>query len=253
MSGAAVTPKGAVRAPIGAQELLWESGRKRLSELVFDRSLQPRERLSQRNVARLSERIEAHTELDPIRVADVAGRLLVIDGWHRAEALRRCSGELSDELIDIDCLIAPMTLEEAARAALDANEKHGEPLKKADNKRRFLVFMAGKGHLQGARYRSYRDIGARLQIPFKTVERWMKSHFPKVASAMSKGGGYQHEPLSRGGRTPRSPADKLDKPLRDIAGIWRDATEEQRKEMADLLQQRITDLLAGGPVESKDF
>ena len=157
-----------------------------IDQLVLDRAFQVRNDLNKAAISRYKEAYRLDQVLDPVRVADVDGMLILIDGWHRVTALRQL-----DKLY-VDAEIEPMSRDQALWAASIANANHGVPLSKAEHLNVFKNYIAtgrhikGKRGITGIRYKPYRDMANELPInrSHGTIRNWMIEHYPEIAEAM---------------------------------------------------------------------
>lgn len=103
-----------------------------VAELIFD------DRLQCRSMER-PEAIEDYREVlreskvkwpfkDPIEVVDVAGRLHVVDGRHRAKAC------IAEKRAEVRAVVVAGSWEDAVKAAVKANSTHGMPRTAADKR-----------------------------------------------------------------------------------------------------------------------
>ena len=156
-----------------------------IDQLVLDRAFQVRNDLNKGAISRYKEAYRLGHVLDPIRLADVDGMLILIDGWHRVTAL------LQLDRLHVDAEIEPMSKDEALWAASIANAKHGVQLSKAEHLNVFNNYIATGRHIEkkgamGIRYKSYRDMANELPISRShgTIRNWMSEHHPEIAKAM---------------------------------------------------------------------
>jgi hypothetical protein len=173
--------------PGGFQGAPPSSRRDRISidQLVLDPAFQVRNKLNDTAIRRYKEAYRFDRQLDPVRVAEVDGMLILIDGWHRINALR----QLDRPYVDAD--IEPMSRKDALWAASTANAKHGVQLSRAEHLNVFKNYVATGRHIKrrgptGVRYKSYREIADDLPInrSHVTIHNWMKKHHPAIAKAM---------------------------------------------------------------------
>lgn len=157
-----------------------------IDQLVLDPKFQVRNKLNDRAIRRYAELYRAGRRLDPIRVAVVDGMWIVVDGWHRVNALRETGKS------QVNAVLEPMTRKDALWAASVANAKHGVQLSRAEHVNVFKNYIAAGKHIKrksphGAVYKSYRDIADELPVgrTYGTIFNWMKRHFPSIAKAMS--------------------------------------------------------------------
>jgi len=115
--------------------------------------------------------------LPPISVADVNGTLLLVDGWHRLEALKRHEREY------VPAYVFKATEEEAQWKAASANLKHGLPLKPRELRKVFRAYISAKQHRRRGRgLKSYRAMAADLGnvVSYNTVRNWIRSDYPAI-------------------------------------------------------------------------
>jgi hypothetical protein len=168
-----------------------------IDRLVLDPEFQVRTKLDDQAIRRYAAMYEAGRNLDPIKVADVSGVLIVTDGWHRIEALKRIGRP------HVMAVVTEMSREEARWQAATANTTHGVPVKRSELVNVFKLYVRSGKHIKGrgrgghVRYRSYREMQAELPFPVShgTIRNWMFKHFPKIARAI----GDNDVPLASGG------------------------------------------------------
>jgi hypothetical protein len=106
--------------------------------------------------------------MDPVILAQVDGRKapLVIDGWHRVEGAKAVR-------VPIPALVFKLDASTYFQACLQANARHGDPLKKGDNERR--IEAAHKDpELEGLSCRKLAEfLGG---VSHVTIFRWKKKH-----------------------------------------------------------------------------
>jgi hypothetical protein len=156
-----------------------------IDTLVLDPTFQVRTKLDEKAISRYKEAYKFDQLLDPVRVAEVDGMFILVDGWHRITALQR----LTKEYVDVK--IEPMTREEALWAAATANARHGVPLSKKDHFNVFAKYIEAGKHIKRRLptrivYKTYRDIADELPInrSYGTIRNWMTEHYPDIAKAM---------------------------------------------------------------------
>lgn len=163
-----------------------------LASLVTDEALQPREahmvpfREQTRVEARSAEHVgtmrlalEAaqHVELEPLLVADVAGRLLVVDGHHRLKAYRLAGRE------SVPCRVGSMDHRGAVLVSklvnCSARSLEMHPRQRTDAAWQYLAAVTRQGADGLPVGESLRKIAARFGISRATPQRmWRK--LPKV-------------------------------------------------------------------------
>jgi hypothetical protein len=156
-----------------------------IDQLVLDRDFQVRNKLNEKAIRQYKDQYRLGHELDPIRVAEVEGMWILIDGWHRVTALQQLDGR------HVDAVIEPMGRQDALWEASIANAKHGVQLTKAEHINVFNNYVATGKHIKrrgpsGIRYKSYREIADELPLgrSHVTIHNWMKKHHPAIAKGM---------------------------------------------------------------------
>jgi ParB-like nuclease domain len=156
-----------------------------IDQLVLDPAFQVRNKLNDKAIRQYREQYRFERELDPIRVAEVEGMWILIDGWHRVTALRQLERRY------VDAEIEPMSRNDALWAASTANTKHGVQLSRTEHINVFNNYIATGRHIKrkgptGVRYKSYREIAEELPLgrSHVTIYNWMKEHHPGIANAM---------------------------------------------------------------------
>jgi hypothetical protein len=132
----------------------------------------------------------------PIQLADIKGKLFIVDGWHRHSAAT------SLNYGTIEAAVTPMTRPQALQAAALANTRHGAALKPKERRTAFQTFIKGKGHKKSnGSLMSYREISEALggHVGHTTVFGWMQKDFPKIAKDM----GVEAERGKGSGEPPR--------------------------------------------------
>ena len=152
-----------------------------IDRVVRDHSLQVRTKIDSATVGRYAAAMEQGAAFPPIKVADVGGSLLLVDGWHRIEAAGRVGRER------IAATIIPMSREAALWEAAKANLAHGLPLtRRGERTNVFRAYVQAGQHRKKRGYKSYREISMELQglAAHTTIRYWMKAHFPGIAGRM---------------------------------------------------------------------
>jgi hypothetical protein len=156
-----------------------------IDELVLDKVFQVRTKLNEKAIRQYKDAYRSDRQLDAIRVADVDGALILVDGWHRVTALQ----QLGKSMVEAE--ITPMSRDDALWAASIANVKHGVPLSKDDHLKIFVNYMATGRHIKrdtedGPEYKSYRELENDIPIhrSHATIRNWMIDLYPDVARAI---------------------------------------------------------------------
>ena len=155
-----------------------------LSDMVIDEAFQVRSGLSMSAVTSYAAKYKAGGSMPPLRVAriiDSGGVLALVDGFHRAAALKR----LGRETATVE--IVERTARGAKWEAASANLDHGVQLKSKEYLKVFrALVMAQQNRKENGSLMSYREIAAKIggTKSHNTIHTWMKSYFPKTAEAM---------------------------------------------------------------------
>jgi hypothetical protein len=124
-------------------------------------------------------------DMPPIRLANIGGALVLVDGWHRLLAQRKLGRE------EVEAYVDELGEEEAQWEAALANTRNGARLKSQNEKHRvFKLYMRQGRNRVGLRgLKSYREIARDLGglASKSSIENWMKKSFPKVAAKMRSG------------------------------------------------------------------
>lgn len=169
-----------------------------IDRLVLNPEFQVRVKLDEHAIRRYAALYVADRRLDPIRVADVDGVLIVVDGWHRLEALKLSHASHAQ------AVVTAMTRDEAKWEAATANAAHGVQLKRADLVNVFKLYVRSGRHVRKKgeagrilSYKSYREMANELPFPRShgTIRNWMFKYFPGVAYKI----GADDVPLAPGG------------------------------------------------------
>jgi hypothetical protein len=136
--------------------------------------------------------------MPPIRVAEVDGVLILVDGWHRMAALEG----LGIDRVEAE-IVPASSIEEARWLAATANVTHGLPLKRGELRKVFRAYVRARKHLgkHKGQFKSYDEIAVELGRAKSTIYSWMRANFPKIARQMGgndnfkgKGGAPDYEP-----------------------------------------------------------
>ena len=223
----------------------------RIADLLRDRRYQVRHGLDRATVSRYAAAMASGSGFPPVTVALVDGVPVLVDGWHRVEALQGIDRH------DVEAVIVPATEQEAVWMAAKANITHGLPLRKAELRKVFQAYIRSQQHRKGRGIKSYREMAKELSgVTHNTVRNWMQKDFPKIARAM--GGpdadypGGLRDVKPKGGFAATT-YDSLNTALAASRGV-KDPAERSRI-IAEA--ERITaEMKAGGPwepLEEPDF
>ena len=153
-------------------------------------------------------------EFPPLELAEVKGKLYLIEGWHRYEAAHI---KLGHECLEAN--ITPMTWKQAKAKASRANVTQGEGLKPADKRRRLSLHIQGGLHRKkNGNLQSYRELEEELGIPRTTLHRYMELDHHSTFKLMGK-----DNPQSHSAEPPQIDNDPEN--LRRALQLLRDALE----------------------------
>lgn len=156
-----------------------------LANIVTLPDMQPREKgLHLATVRRYKQAMDAGEVFPPILLARVNGALILVDGWHRLEAMRaRGQWETVAEIRDAE------SMAEARLWGYEANRKHGLPLTNSELRQMFRVYLKAGRHRGRRRgqFKSYREMGEELGIPKSTLASWTRADAPSLARALAEG------------------------------------------------------------------
>jgi len=160
-----------------------------LAKIIQHSPWQVRAKLDEKALKDYADRTRAGSLPPPIRVGRVAGKLYLLDGWHRIEAgaLQKLEGLDGEE---VRTLVATMDKHRAQWEAARANMSHGVQLKPKDRHAVFKAFIQSKQHVKAdGTLMSYREMAPFIGKPHTTVRTWVLRYFPKLAAEM---GGTEH-------------------------------------------------------------
>lgn len=154
-----------------------------IRSLVRDPCYQVRGRLDEATVSRYASVLAEGLTMPPIKVANVNGVLIVVDGHHRIAAQeRRGLGAVAAEIFTANA-------SEAQWMAAQANMAHGLPLRKAEIRTAFHALIRARRHIPGpGKLLSYRELTVLMGglIRHTTLRTWMMADFPHIARQMSQ-------------------------------------------------------------------
>ena len=213
-----------------------------IDRLVLDPAFQVREKLDAHAIKRYAAMYEAGHRLDPIRVADVGGLLIVIDGWHRIEAMKLAGREHAT------AVVTAMSRDDAAWEAANANASHGVQLRRADYVNVFKFYVRSRRHIKSrgkggrACYKSYRDMAKELPFPRShvTIRNWMFKYFPGIARQISD----EDVPVATGGLRDATASAEIQSGAEKLAGELLShfqslSSVDDRKEVVRILQHLL--------------
>ncbi len=223
----------------------------RIADLLRDRRYQVRHGLDRATVSRYAAAMAAGVEFPPVTVALVDGVPVLVDGWHRVEAL------LASQRGEVEAVIVPATEQAALWMAASANIAHGLPLRKSELRRVFQAYIQSGQHRKRKGIKSYREMAKELPgVSHNTVRNWMQKDFPKIARAM--GGPDADYPGGLRDVKPKGGfAATTYESLNAALAASRGVTDPAERSRIIAEAERITaEMKAGGhwePVEEPDF
>ena len=221
-----------------------------LTSIARDWTLQARNKLDERTINSYAKAMASGIEFPPVTLADIDGRLLLVDGFHRYEAAAQAG------MTFIRAIVEPMDERQALRTVALANLTHGLPLKAPEKRNAFRLYIKGGGHrdLKTRRLKSYRVIAEEMHgvAQHTTIRNWMLEDFPKIAKAMGSEGGNRAVDLPR--IDPEADRERqLREHLRDVRTLAACLTDpETRHSIRDELLAVLREL-EKQPMEAPDF
>jgi hypothetical protein len=206
--------------------------RVKLADIVTRKAWQVRTRLNAATVTQYLTAYRADADaLPPVKVANVNGTLLLVDGWHRIEALKLLGR------YDVPAWVFPATEEEARWEAARANLTHGLPLKAREVRNVFRAYVRSKRHRTGGRFKSYREIAADLasRVAYTTVRNWMQKEYPAIYRAMQADYDEEKVDWSENGPPGRPGVSSLDAARGNLDAALNEARSMRASERAELV------------------
>lgn len=217
-----------------------------LGRLVLDPSYQVRGKLDGKHISALERVYKSGRKVQPIEVAIVAGKPVLVDGWHRVRAMQRLGRETAE------AIVTEMGELDARWKAAEANTAHGLPLKTRERRAVFHVYVRAKRHIKrnhrrddfdhpGEALKSYREIGAEIGVIHTTVRNWMMKDFPRLAAKMA---GDENFAGPGGDRSPPPPAiDKAKEAIGELLSAFGTAPDDEtRGQLLRLVQDALRDM-----------
>jgi hypothetical protein len=217
-----------------------------LGRLVRDPSYQVRGKLDDGHIRTLMQVYKSGRKVQPIAVAEVGGRPVLVDGWHRVEAMRRLGRETAD------AIVSPMGELEARWKAAEANLSHGLRLKPRELRSVFHVYIRTKKHIKpnhrreefehpGEALKSYREMGAEIGVSHNTIRNWMEKDFPSIFRKLAGDESF----VGSGGLQP-TPAPALAAAREAIgqllSAFGTTSDDETRSELMQLVEGALRDM-----------
>jgi hypothetical protein len=204
------------------------------------KKFQGREAISTKTVLAYTKKYRAGTPMNPVQIALLKGRAILVDGWHRIAALERLgSVEVEAEVVTVQ------NEAEAMRLAATANRQHGVPLSSRDLRRSLCLFLRAGGHRPGPDERmTYRDLAAEFGRSHGTIYNWMRRCCTHCRAIAHDEMGRPEQSRATGGlrKAPmtipeESPSDAVRRALRAAVARFRSVPDEA--ERAQLLQEVV--------------
>lgn len=149
--------------------------------IIRDTTLQVRTRLDESLVKKYARELSNGAAFPPVLLANIDGKLFLIDGFHRHSAYH------SEGMCEIPAIIEPMNRRQALCRAAKANLAHGKPLNATERRRAFRKFIKGGGYrLPKNKWMSYRELARALGGigGHTTIRSWMAQDFPRIYQDM---------------------------------------------------------------------
>ena len=223
----------------------------RIAAILRDPRYQVRKRLDAATKKRYAEAFESGHPFPPVKIAQVEGRLVLVDGWHRLSALESIGREA------VEAVIVPATTREALWMAAEANLANGLPLKSGEFRQVFKAYVRARRHVKrSGRSQSYREIASAIGKSFMTIRRWMQKDFPKLfkkmggdESHMNATGGLPETPLGFSGFAGKV-EQALEEAIKAFAGV---ADPRQRGQLISQAERLIAEMKSAENWEAPDF
>jgi hypothetical protein len=152
-------------------------------DIIKNPEWQLREKLNATRVKHYRSVYKSGATMPPITLADIKGKLYLIDGWHRCEA------QIELGWSHFDATIMPMGKSEAQWKAASANLTHGESYKKSERRKAFNVFISTKQNkAAGGKLMSYREMAVAFggDPSHVTIRNWVKADHQLLFKALEK-------------------------------------------------------------------
>jgi hypothetical protein len=171
----------------------------RLDAIVMDESTQIREATDPRLIQDYRRRMAAGETFPPIIVAQINASepdrgFVLIDGWHRTGATRALGANTIEAQVLTD-----LHPKEYRWHAAKANQKHGKPLTRKENRQVFQAYVKAGQHKwpsrkgQAVRLKPAREMARDLGgiVSDRTIPKWMRQYFPSVYAKMKEASGFE--------------------------------------------------------------
>lgn len=161
----------------------------RAENITRDEAFQVRAKSIPALAKKYSDDMACGQQFPPLLLAEIKGRLYLIEGWHRFEAAHLRLGHDA-----VEAVVKPMTHKEAKAVASQANATQGQGLSSADKRRRLSLHIEAGLHKKGGEIvQTYGDLVRILGIKKTTLYRYMEKDHPVTFMAMQKEGGQARD------------------------------------------------------------
>ncbi|MDF0496178.1 hypothetical protein [Bradyrhizobium yuanmingense] len=156
-----------------------------IADIAIRADWQVRDQISEALVREYITHYVHGANMPPVRLADIGGALVLMDGWHRLLAQKQLGRDVVEATTEV------LSEMEAQWQAALANSYNGARLNRQSEKRRvFELYMRqGRNRVGRLGLKSYREIAKDLGglASKSSIENWMKKMFPKIAAKMRSG------------------------------------------------------------------
>lgn len=153
-----------------------------VEDIVKDEALQVRMKPVTGLAKKYADEMQCGHKFPPVALADVEGKLYLLDGWHRMDAAALRLGHEA-----VEATITPMRWLEAVGAASGSNATHGQGLSQADKRKKLDMHIKAGLHKKGGEIvQTYGDLVKLLGIKKTTLYRWMEHDHPVTFRKMQK-------------------------------------------------------------------
>lgn len=181
---------------------------------------------------------------------------LVLDGWHRLQALNNIGREKTQVLIK-------PTPENASPHQLrwlggQENLKNGLPLRNKEVRELFRAYVKAKEHRKGQGFKTYREIAQDIPLKtFQTIRNWMEVDFPAVFKAMGRKDDEAFESKYNGGKRytplPDLQLREMELAFHDVLEEAKKGNPEHRQEITERVRGMLRQLEEEAPYDKQDI
>lgn len=153
-----------------------------VGEIIRDKAFQVRLKEVPGLAKKYADEMQCGHKFPAVSIADVEGKMYLVDGWHRIDAAAERIGSPT-----VEAVIRKMSWRDAIGTASEANATHGHGLSQADKRKKLdMHIKAGKHKKGGEIVQSYADLSTYLGIKKTTLYRWMEKDHPVTFRKMQK-------------------------------------------------------------------